>query len=151
MKCWMIMIMIMTAGVCSAGDFLRVFKLPLGNARTVKAVSLGKQTPLAPNEVSRGKDKHNFPRRLPMDYTLPSVAARYYAWDGTNVVEASQAVKDAVDADIAAKAAAAKDALATQDADLAYIKALVKVINLRFAPGDKITGAELKAAIKAEL
>jgi hypothetical protein len=33
----------------------------------------------------------------------------------------------------------------------AVVKALVKVINLRFPAGQKITAAELKAAIKAEL
>lgn len=122
-------------------NVVRIFDNGDGTCRVKRVESFNSAEPILAPEIAR----KNY------DYQLPVCAERYYAWDGSNVVEASQQIKDAVDAAIAAEQEQIKEDTATASAGLSYIKALVKVINLRLPAGQKISAQEMKQAIKDEL
>lgn len=138
-----ICLLIITATIVLARPMARIFNRGIGwDTCTIDRVrTFNTAAPLDANELAR----------KPYDYVTPACAPKYFVWNGSNVVEADQAAKDSIDAYIAQKEDEAKDAQATQEGNLPYIKALVKVINLRLQPGEQITGPEVKAAIKAEL
>ena len=90
-----------------------------------------------------------------INMTAKKGALSYICWnaDSWKFEGPSKATLDALDeATVDAWVAdQKKDEIADKDMDLAIIKALVKVINLRPPDGEKISAAEMRAAIKAEL
>lgn len=82
---------------------------------------------------------------------VDGVSVKYWVITGDVVSEMDQASKDVVDA---AEVQSLKDALeAESDTGIlkAVIAALIKTINIRLPDGQKITRAEMIAAIKGEL
>lgn len=85
--------------------------------------------------------------------TPDGVAARYWAWNGSAIVEAGQAVKDAVDAAIAdaeGSAKSEKTALSNQDpAVRAVFSAINDLISGRLTV--ELSDSDIEARIRAEL
>lgn len=80
---------------------------------------------------------------------VANVPLKYWKRSGNNIVEMTQAEKDAI---AATELQARKSAADTFAADpLAVFTALIKVINVRLSAGQKITKAELITAVKEEI
>ena len=122
-----LVVLTLAAGVVVAGNVTRIYDDGDGTVTVVRAKSLNSAAPMAPGELGR----------KPFDYALPGCAAKYYAWNGTEVVEASQAVKDAVDAAEAAAFKALCKAIGERATNNMDLVALVKCINKRI-PGNTI-------------
>ena len=130
-----------------AGDVYRIFDDGDDTVSIQFRRSFDRTQPLATNELAR--------KLVP--YELPEVDAKYYAWDGTNVVEASQAVKDAVDA----AEAAAEEAEQEETADFEQMDQQLKALSKTFAQEinalrvragwEAYSAAEWKALVKDNL
>lgn len=135
------------ACVCTihAGDFIRVFDNGTDGgqqmARIQRVSSFNTAAPMATNELGR----------LRVSVVLPSIAAKYFAWNGSAVVEPAQAVKDAVDARLATENDTDNDAEAARLLALPQIQALIRLGNSKWAVGQTVTTNDTLTAIKAEL
>lgn len=133
------------ASVVVAGMFTHVLDDGDGTVSIRHSKSFNSALPLRPNELAR----------LPFAYQLPACKPRYYAWDGQNVAEASQLIKDAVDAAAAVTEDAVKDALADPEQMGRQRKAIVEFlclwINDCVPVEKKKTAAEIRAGIRSHL
>lgn len=104
-----ILAILMLAATAQASRVVRIFDNGNGTVRVERDDSFNSVRKLAPGELARfDLDKDALP-----SYPDPDVVPRrYWAWDGANVVAAPRAVRDAVDAAIAAEAEAAENAQA---------------------------------------
>jgi hypothetical protein len=82
---------------------------------------------------------------------LSNVPQKYWKVVGDAVIEMSAAEKTAVDAALLAVRRDQIEAKTTDEVFKAVLAALVKVVNLRLSVGNKITVAELRTAIRAEI
>lgn len=81
--------------------------------------------------------------------TVSGVPIKYWKRSGNNIVEMTQAEKDAITASELTQRKSAADTF--QGNPVAIFTALIKVINLRLPAGQKITKAEMITAIKEEI
>jgi len=96
---WIISLMLVMAVNVMAADVLRIYTNSLGVVNVVAAKSFPEETMPQPNEIIRAVvvDKGaTYYRRWTSSLDLSAYMLPY--WDGANIVEAPQAVKDAVDA-----------------------------------------------------
>ena len=122
-------------------DLMRIFDNGNGTCSVKQVLSFNTAEPMAAGELGR-KD---------FNYPLPDCPARYYSWNGSDVVEAGQEVKDAIDATIAAKLVTDKKTRAADMVKDALVKALTKIGNEKWAAGKTVTLEEVEKAIEAEL